>query len=134
MTMTDTIFGELTDYVQAQTNNIWPRENVLDWLIWANENGFLLTVSDGEPDKVIGLMVARPVANPPINRIDDEYDEDGRFLYVDLCIAPNIKAWRGLGLLAVNRFKKQEYVASQRWGGPLKIHDINKARRALFKS
>jgi len=128
-------FEKMAQFVQ-QTNSMtggWPLSNIRDWLIWANEQGFLLTVSES-PNKVIGLMVARPVSQLPVEDKGGEHDELGKIIWVDLCIAPSKDVWKALGCLVVQRFGTcRKRIASQRLGGPIKLHDYYNARRALLR-
>jgi len=114
-------------------SNGWPVNEIRDWLIWANEHGFLLTVSAGA-NKVIGLMVARPVSQLPVSDNVGEYRETGKIIWVDVCIALNKDAWKGLGCLVVQRFGGcRNRIAFQHLGGPIKLHDYDNARRALLR-
>jgi hypothetical protein len=126
-------FEMLADFIQRHNmSNGWPHKDVRDWLIWANEHGFLLTVSV-DAGKVIGLMVARPVSQLPVSDNVGEFDENGKIIWIDICIAPSKDVWKALGCLAVQRFGYRSRIASQRWGGPIKLHDYDTARRALLR-
>jgi len=110
----------------------WPLQEIRDWLMWANGQGFLMTVHES-PDKVIGLMVARPVSQLPVSDKWEEFTERGKIIWVDLCIAQSRDVWKCLGCLLVNRFGNRRRIASQRLGGPIKLHDYDTARRALLR-
>jgi hypothetical protein len=109
-----------------------PVDDITPWLTWAYEQGFLLTVS-GDAGEVIGLMVARPVSQPPLVSYEQEFDEDGKFLHVEVLLAPTANIWRGLHTLLINRFPYQDTMSSKRLGGPIKTHNIKKATKALLR-
>lgn len=127
-------YEELAVFVKG-TNDItvkWDLDDTQAWLTWADGHGFLLTIEDA--GRVIGLMVARPVSHfDGMDVLTDVYNENGPVVWVDLCIAPGIEVFRGLGMLMARRFRKQSCLASKHLGKRLKVRDYHRAVNSLLK-
>ena len=104
-----------------------------DWLNWSAALGFLVTVYDNEKDKnILGLAIARPITDT--SKIPDSYayDHNGRYVHIDLAIAPTKQILRAVGIGIIQKFGQRELLSSEH-KKTLKVRSYGNACRALFR-
>lgn len=119
-------------YTPAQ---VWPDKDLENWLEWALDNRFCVLAHDGP--ELVGLTIFRPLTEALANKIlgpDDQYDEDGDIIYVDLTISTRGKASLQAMLFGIlarlgNRPRIAFHILKR---DKLKVHALHTFKDVLF--
>lgn len=124
-----------SDFIRAHypVSQTWEAHLLDNWVTWASVKGYLFQVCD--QDKLVGLAIARPTGGLKgiIDNNGFQHTPKGQFIFMDLVIANTKPIRQALGLGIVSRFGTRQYVAFRR-KGHLKIHDYDRARKALLRT
>jgi hypothetical protein len=119
----------LDNYEEARH---WDKLRFAEWLAWAKDSGYVLTVLD-EQENIVGLAVAYPI----MHKADcgERSDQEGPIIFVQVAVCSRKGALQSLGFAILKRFGEREKVAIQRMPFYItKVYPFKKFRRNLFRA
>lgn len=112
----------------------WEFEALRRWIAWNIKEGFCLLV--GEDYKLMGMALMRPTMTPEKCPNNQDFDQEGDTLFVDLVVTlkPKRELLQCLGFALLERFGQRSKLAFQRHGiGPVHVVDAKEHRRKLLR-
>lgn len=131
---------ERAEFVQKHypISRTWETHRLEDWLQWAALNKFLATAYDDK--ELVGLCIFRPLASDKADsytRPDDQFDENGDVIFIDLTISTRGKpVLQALFFAIMARLGNRQSIAFQihKRGAELKVHRLSTFRQYLLRS
>jgi hypothetical protein len=87
----------------------WPWLNLLQWVQWACEEGFVIPISS-DNEHMDGVVIARPVMELAQMQEPYSFDPEGKWVYIDVAIALKPEVLKAIAAALRIRFGLREAV------------------------
>jgi hypothetical protein len=106
----------------------------LGYAAWHLSHGFMAIMRYEPGTPILGVVAARPVANPSDAEVPFQYSEEGPCIFVELAVHAHPMGMAAMAMMLQQRFGMRSQIAWFRHDkGPIRIHDFERTTERVKK-